>query len=190
MNNNRNKIENIVNLMYVLLILAGVSIAMLTGKNGILTQAKTAKEKTEISSLIEQVQVNILGKQAENNGGEVTSGVLKEILEKYFKGVPGKDEITTEWLETAELTSKEEYGGYEIKLSDIYNGEISSSKIIHFTVNGEEYETKENVTWEEFLNEQECQGLSKESHYGYIGKNFEFMGGANRRNRRIHLFRR
>ena len=31
----------------VLLILAGVSIAMLTGNNGILTQAKLAKENTE-----------------------------------------------------------------------------------------------------------------------------------------------
>ena len=31
----------------VLLILAGVSIAMLTGENGILTQAQRAKEETE-----------------------------------------------------------------------------------------------------------------------------------------------
>ena len=31
----------------VLLILAGVSIAMLTGENGILTQAQKAKEETE-----------------------------------------------------------------------------------------------------------------------------------------------
>ena len=31
----------------VLLILAGVSIAMLTGENGILTQAQNAKEETE-----------------------------------------------------------------------------------------------------------------------------------------------
>ena len=144
---------------------------MLTGNNGILTQ----------------VQVDILGEQAKGNGSEVSAGTLQTILNKYFDDVPeDANEITGETI----LIAKEEYGGYEIKLSDIYNGEISSSKIIHFTVNGEEYETKENVTWEEFLNEQECQGLSKESHYGYIGKNFKFMGGANRRNRRIHLFRR
>ena len=31
----------------VLLILAGISIAMLTGENGILTQARRAKEETE-----------------------------------------------------------------------------------------------------------------------------------------------
>ena len=34
----------------VLLILAGVSIAMLTGDNGIITQAQKAKEKTEQAS--------------------------------------------------------------------------------------------------------------------------------------------
>ena len=34
----------------VLLILAGVSISMLTGQNGILNRAADAKEKTEISS--------------------------------------------------------------------------------------------------------------------------------------------
>ena len=35
----------------VLLILAGVSITLLTGDNGILTQAKLAKEKTEEAKL-------------------------------------------------------------------------------------------------------------------------------------------
>ena len=38
----------------VLLILAGVSIAMLTGDNGILTQAQNAKEKTESATIEEQ----------------------------------------------------------------------------------------------------------------------------------------
>ena len=47
----------------VLLILAGVSISMLTGENGILTQAQTAKE-----SVIEQAKTDILGIQAGNDG--------------------------------------------------------------------------------------------------------------------------
>ena len=38
----------------VLLILAGVSIAMLTGQNGILTQAQNAKNKTEEAQAEEQ----------------------------------------------------------------------------------------------------------------------------------------
>ena len=38
----------------VLLILAGVSIAMLTGENGILTQAQRAKNETETAQIQEQ----------------------------------------------------------------------------------------------------------------------------------------
>lgn len=38
----------------VLLILAGVTIAMLTGDNGILTQARKAKEETETGTFQEQ----------------------------------------------------------------------------------------------------------------------------------------
>ena len=53
----------------VLLILAAVSIATLTGENGILTKAKEAKEKTELASKKEETQVNIL-EQIIENGGE------------------------------------------------------------------------------------------------------------------------
>ena len=38
----------------VILILAGISISMLTGQNGILNRAANAKEKTEIASIDEQ----------------------------------------------------------------------------------------------------------------------------------------
>ena len=41
----------------VLLILAGVSIAMLTGNNGILTQASTAQKNTDKQNAIEKINV-------------------------------------------------------------------------------------------------------------------------------------
>ena len=44
----------------VLLILAGVSISMLTGQNGILNRAADAKEKTEISSKDDQRSLDFL----------------------------------------------------------------------------------------------------------------------------------
>ena len=47
----------------VLLILAGVSISMLTGENGILTQAQRAKKETEISSEEEALQLTMLNKE-------------------------------------------------------------------------------------------------------------------------------
>ena len=47
----------------VLLILAGVSIATLTGDNGILTQAQNAKEETEISSEKEAIQLTMINRE-------------------------------------------------------------------------------------------------------------------------------
>ena len=52
----------------VLLILAGVSIAMLTGENGILTQATNAKEKTDKATEEEKIQMSVMGSSVDNNG--------------------------------------------------------------------------------------------------------------------------
>ena len=70
----------------VLLILAGVSIAMLTGDNGILTQATEAKEKNTIGGEKEQISLALqslrMKKQAENVTNEITVSELDEQL-KY-----------------------------------------------------------------------------------------------------------
>ena len=102
----------------VLLILAGVSIAMLTGQNGILTQAQNAKNETEKASVIEQARLDILEKQTEKNGTTIYKENLKDILDKYFEGVT--DDFT---LDT-KLQTKPEYGDYQIPVSEIYNGEL------------------------------------------------------------------
>ena len=65
----------------VLLILAGVSIAMLTGNNGILTQAKLAKENTALAKEDEE------NKLAKNN---------EYINEQTGKVIPGKIATKTE----------------------------------------------------------------------------------------------
>ncbi len=54
----------------VLLILAGVSIAILTGQNGILNQAQKAKEQTEYKSAEEKVKLAIMG--AKSDDGQMT----------------------------------------------------------------------------------------------------------------------
>lgn len=104
----------------VLLILAAVSAATLTGENGIITKAQEAKRETEIASIKEKIQTDILGKQAGNNG-YITNEQLKTILNNYFEEVP---EVLPDDLDTLTLTTKKEYGKYEIKVSDIYNGII------------------------------------------------------------------
>ena len=69
----------------MLLILAAVSIATLTGENGILTRANDAKEQTEIASEKEQVELAAAAALAEARGGEIQQSVLEEELGKYFK---------------------------------------------------------------------------------------------------------
>ena len=60
----------------VLLILAGVSIAMLTGENGVLTKAESAKTETEKASAKEKAQLAILGSY--DNSGKLNLDQLKE----------------------------------------------------------------------------------------------------------------
>ena len=45
-----------------------MTIATLTGENGILNQAGKAKEQTEKADIIERAKIEIVGVQSENNG--------------------------------------------------------------------------------------------------------------------------
>lgn len=103
----------------VLLILAGVSIAILTGNNGIIEQTQNAKDQSEKASVIERAQKDVV-ELLEQNRNYPTKQQLKQVLDKYFKNVPNP--IPND-LTTVKLTAKDEYGGYtDIKLTDIYDG--------------------------------------------------------------------
>ena len=112
----------------VMIILAGIAISAITGKSGITNQARESKNKSERQEIIESAKSQISDTVVENVGTDITRSQLKEILDKYFKNVP--DDYT---LDT-ELTTKNEYGDYVIKVSEIYdrttifadNGEDSS----------------------------------------------------------------
>ena len=72
----------------VLLILAGISISMLTGQNGILNRAQEAKEKTQVAN--EKEAINIAAMEALTDGkGTIT----KENLTKAMKSNLGKNDI-------------------------------------------------------------------------------------------------
>ena len=72
-------IDNILNII-VLLILAGVSIATLTGENGILTRAQDAKTQTGIAEEKEAIGVAYNGVMADSLGNGVEAGKLQEEL--------------------------------------------------------------------------------------------------------------
>ncbi len=111
----------------VLLILAGVSIAMLTGENGILTQATKAGEETARAEAEEKVTLAILGSY--DNTGKVNE---KTMVEELFKegatkitGADGSDipSTTTDILDT-QYPIKVEMNGYEVEVKK--PGETSS----------------------------------------------------------------
>ncbi len=66
----------------VLLILAGVAIATLTGDNGILTKAVTAKKNTENASAKERIQIEVMGSYGEN--GTLDVDTLKSNISAHI----------------------------------------------------------------------------------------------------------
>ena len=90
----------------ILLILAGVTIATLTGDNGILTKSQSAKNQTEIASAKEKVEVEVLGSY-DNNGN-----ISIEKLNENLKNVTG----LTSGLPIEFLPTTVEVDGYEITI--------------------------------------------------------------------------
>ena len=123
----------------VLLILAGVSIAMLTGQNGILTQAQNAKATTEKAEVKERAQTDIVGVQTETESTEISKTALKRILDKYFDNVPNDIKSDTE------ITAKAEYGGAKMKVSDIYSGEIIEKRYMAADIANATQEEKQSI---------------------------------------------
>ena len=72
----------------ILLILAGISISMLTGQNGILNRAAEAKEKTQVANEKETVNMAAMEALTEGNGT-----ITKEILTKTMKAYLGKNDV-------------------------------------------------------------------------------------------------
>ena len=98
----------------VLLILAGISIAMLAGDNGILTRTKSSKQISEIAGIKEEIKTEIIAEQA-GNEGNISESALKTILEKY--GTINYDE---DGKKIKSITTTKE--GYEIAMKDIWTG--------------------------------------------------------------------
>ena len=92
----------------VLLILAGVSIATLTGNNGILTQANTAKENNNSATAKEKVQLEAAG--SFDNTGAFNKEIFKNNLKNNLK-LEDSDII-----ENADGTITVKIDGYEVKV--------------------------------------------------------------------------
>ena len=103
----------------VLLILAGVTIAMLTGQNGILTQAQNAKEQTEIAEVKERVQLDILNWQADKlkKGEDVSVTTPEKVQEILNEANPNPDNWYFKSLKEEGIETK---SGYIIPYDEFY----------------------------------------------------------------------
>ena len=83
----------------VLLILAGISIAMLTGNNGILTQAQNAKEQNTEGSEIEKIKLAYNTLATKLNIGEIEKITADNIKQEMIKNGEDENNIEVDGME-------------------------------------------------------------------------------------------
>ena len=93
----------------VLLILAGVTIATLTGNNGILTRASEAKNESEESAIREKIKLCALSSRI-NTSGDISYTTLIEELDRTFGqnkySINPQNANTSEWTVTVNNVSE------------------------------------------------------------------------------------
>ena len=104
----------------VLLILAGISISMLTGNNGVLQKATDAKTKSDEAQIRERIQLayhSALTKDITGENGGLTKTTLQEELETEFKD------------KTVTITSSADNKEWTIKVDDVEE-KVTAGKIL------------------------------------------------------------
>ena len=139
----------------VLLILAGVSIATLTGQNGILTRAEDVKEQTGIGDEKEAIKLAYSGAVAEKRGnGDVTASDLNT---EFGTNATATDETEG----TIKVTFRDSQREYIIDAEGNITNKIGNNlktitiKDIYDLAEGDvtiQYE--EGMTWGEFLSSE------------------------------------
>ena len=123
----------------VLLILAGISITSLTGKNGLLTQAENAKENTRGEEIQEYINLTISENEIANNTGENSKSRYKVIQELYKK-----EKLTDEEVEQLNKSDHITIGNVDVDFSgledivtlgDVYNEDMIGQKITYSSNN-------------------------------------------------------
>ena len=101
----------------VLLILAGVSIAMLTGPNGLLTRANDAKSDTAKAGVKEKVELAIQSVYADSLSPNKTVTVdATSIAAQYLLDHPGSNATSTE---TNKITLTDNGKSYTVTLETV-----------------------------------------------------------------------
>ena len=125
----------------VLLILAGVTIATLTGQNGILTRATDASKESEIASVKEQAQLDIADYVAQEleNGKDGTVDSPEEVKNILDTANPEQEnryykDVVTEGVQTP--------SGYIVPIEELYISNVKGETITE--INAADYGKKVN----------------------------------------------
>ena len=168
----------------ILLILAGISIAMLTGENGILTKAIMAQDETKKAQYKEEIQIIIMEKRIEK---EQEINQNNPLIQLVAKGIEQK-----EWSDTVTMCDEYENNkiipeecnkiivetkdGYEIIVNinnDLLEGEIVSitkgkteTWMIKFDANGGKGEVPKTIEVRKgfWIKLPQWENLSKEDY--------------------------
>ena len=160
----------------ILLILAGVTIAALSGPNGILSNANKAKEQTAESGAREKINIAVIGSY--DKTGRFDSEQFKEEIQNMGGSIVAEDDstITVEMdgyeavvdKETGEIISIEKSGGvrpeleyklYQTDGTEITDGKVYDEMIVTIKVtNKEEIDTINSI----ILKDSEGTEITKE----------------------------
>ena len=172
----------------ILLILAGVAIAALTGDNGLFSRTQLAKEKTEYESAKEKIQVEVMTAQTDNyskNEEDILLTITKHMIgiedvtvnKIYFSKISKIDkELQSEFNNNQNINgivvSTNEYSKYKFLIG-------KSGKIDGVTTNNvdsitqEEFQTIEEFEKEKFGKKVDSEEEEKIQNYEYItSKNY------------------
>lgn len=132
----------------VLLILAAVSIAMLTGEDGILKKASNAKEKHVMAQYEEELRMCVidLKTDVEANGEIFNMNTIKEKFAEKLSELENKDDIEFPTDTSTESKLYGTYKGYKFYIDDKYSVYIEESRISEPTFNACIYDAN-NQQW-------------------------------------------
>lgn len=113
----------------ILLILAGIAIASLSGQNGLIARARESSEKTRKAETFEKVSIEVLSSFDEN--GDLNIDTLKENLKKNLK------------LSESDIQNDVNTGGIKVRVNGFY---INVTNIGKVTIDGESIDESIDVS--------------------------------------------
>ncbi len=108
-------------IVMLILVAATVTVAL---NGGLFKTAKQAAKDTQIATVREMVNTDVLAERSTKKGRDITQEELGSILGRYCDDVPSLEDIESEEeLGNVELKLKKEYGGHDTTLKELYNGQ-------------------------------------------------------------------